>query len=141
MVRDALQMCVPFVVLMVAASLPASVAAEQLPAWWPAEVPVFDGATVAEVDHAEDKGLPSVDFKVPTEGQSMASIVGFYREALEGKGWAISKARSTGLAHSITATKQSIDKRVIVTAKKPGTMFNKDKNAFLLEVIVYESVP
>jgi hypothetical protein len=120
---------------------PPPAAPENLPSWWPGEIPVVDGAEIAEVDHAEEKGLPSVDFKVPVGHHSPTSLMDYYEKALEELGWTVGSKRDTGMTQSITATKKSIDKRVIVTAKKPGTLFNKHKDAILLEVIVYRSIP
>ncbi len=131
----------PFALLsfLVLCCIPAG--AGELPEWWPSEVPVIESATIIEVDHAEDKGLPSVDFKIPAGDHSMESVIDFYRARLEAEGWSVGSARDTGMARSVTATKRSIDRRVIVTAKKPGTILNRDPQAIRLEVIVYRSVP
>ncbi|MCB9378327.1 MAG: hypothetical protein H6511_06135 [Holophagales bacterium] len=118
-----------------------ALAAAELPAWWPEEVPVLEEATIVEVDEAEDKGLPKVEFSVPAEGHSMESLVTHYADALAAKGWTIDQRRAKGMSDSVTATKRSADRRVIVTAWKPGTIFNKSKEAFRLEVIVYRSIP
>jgi len=115
--------------------------AASLPVWWPEDVPVLEDATIVDVDDAEAKGLPEVEFAVPTEGHAMEALVTFYADELEQKGWTIDQRRKKGMSDSVTATKRSIDKRVIVTVWKPGTIFNKQKDAFKLEVTVYRSIP
>jgi len=121
--------------------LAGGVFAEALPDWWPEDVPLVDEAVIDEVDDAGDGGLPSVDLKVSVEAYTPEKLVERYRQELESKGWTIDAQRDTGLALSFTATKRNIDRRVIITAKKPGTVFNRDANATLLEVIVYRSIP
>ena len=131
--------CAGAILALLSMSMP--LPAGELPAWWPEDVPVLDDAPIVKVDDAKDKGLPEVEFRVPAEGHSMESLVTSYVETLQTKGWTIDQRRSKGMSDSVTMTKRSIDKRVIVTAWKPGTMFNKNKDAFKLDVIVYTSLP
>jgi hypothetical protein len=141
MTRDNLAGIFCVVLVMVASGSIWAGVTEELPEWWPSEVPVVEGASISRIDHAESKGLPSVRFNIPIEDWSTESLVDFYRTRLEAQEWSLGDVRDTGMTRSVTATKQSIDKRVIVTVKKPGTIFNRQRDAFLLEVIVYRSIP
>lgn len=118
-----------------------SVLAAELPDWWPEDLTVPSTATLTKVDEAKEKGLPEVEFSVPIAGTTAEALIDASATELEGKGWTIDQRRQRSTSDSVTATRRDIDKRVIVTAWKPGTIFNKQKDAFRLEVKVYRSVP
>ena len=120
-------------------SLPVS--AVELPDWWPSDLTAPAAATLTKVDEAKEKGLPEVEFSVPVAGTTAEALIDASATELEGKGWTIDQRRKRSTSDSVTATRRDIDKRVIVTAWKPGTIFNKQKDAFRLEVKVYRSVP
>ncbi|MEZ5442994.1 MAG: hypothetical protein R3F15_16095 [Lysobacterales bacterium] len=127
--------------LLLAALLPAAGQATALPEWWPGDVQLPEQATLVTVDEAREKGLPKVEFRVPTEGTSAKALIDVFASALGERGWTIDQRRARSTSDSITATRRDIDKRVIITAWEPGTLFNKHKDAYKLEVVVYRSIP
>ena len=113
----------------------------EVPGWWPVQVALYPGSMVADIDHAESKGLPDIETYIHAEGNDLDKIVQWYKASLEKAGWEVWKIVNKGHSKRITSQNVSLDKRVIIQVIKPKqSIFNKSED-YRVNIIVYRSIP
>lgn len=127
--------------LLVLLSASGLLAAEGLPDWWPDGVPVHPGAAIERVDHALERGLPDVKFDFRNNAIDTTAVVDYYVEELNASGWKVGKLNIVDeMSRGFTADHKAQNRRVIVTAFEPDSVFNRNPHV-RLKITVYREIP